>query len=306
LNCLKDCPNGNVFDQYGCKTCDCIPDYTICSQVVCSLACAYGYVKDDKGCPTCTCVEKPTCLPPLCATACAYGAAADVYGCPTCDCKPCPAVECQRGCLYGYKKSITNGCEYCDCNPAPVCTDTNAAVGTACPLKCTNGLVVENGCTYCKCNPETPCKCGTVPTDAPKPCADGVSFQKYTGVCLISDANVCTLELTKCPIGISITVATALTDADIAAIKAKLGITNDADITVTQKTVDGKIVYTVWVNQAGIPAKTATQVNSDVKDGATPNHSDAVSYVLSDGTPSTSFANVVAPFIGLFILVLFF
>jgi len=314
LVCQTNCTNNAyVYNQYGCKTCECKPDISVCPKIACNLFCEHGYKVDDKNCPTCECVVKPPVCPlVLCAFNCVYGFVVDRFGCQTCDCKPCPEVMCARFCPFGFKKG-NNGCPYCDCNPAPVCpTTSNTGVVNSvaeCPLNCEKGLVTDSGCTYCKCNPVEPCTCGPVPTDKPLICPDNVNYQKYTNVCARDPAtNKCYYILTRCPIGISLTVAKELTEADFDAIKAKIGVTNSADVTYTKTTnANGSVTYTIWVDKESLPKdRSATDVNNDVDESAKNIDSGAHSYVLSDGTPNTDFANIVAPILGLIALVLFF
>jgi len=196
----------------------------------------------------------------------------------------------------------------CYCNDAPVCpTDATTNVA-ACPLNCVNGLYKENGCTYCKCAPVTPCQCEVKPTDPPRICEDGVTYQKYTDVCGRDDANKCSYVLTKCPIGIVVTVKADLSADAVTAIKATLGVTNDADLTITKKVnTDGTVSYTLWINKDGIPAdKSAEDANKDALAAVKPYDDTAASYVLSDGTPSKNFGSIVAPVVGLLSLVVLF
>jgi len=304
LPCVfNNCTNGFTLDDYGCPTCTCNPS-SICTKILCNLACP-AYVTDSNGCPTCTCVQKPPVCPELaCLATCAYGTAlstvANTLGCPTCNCNPCPGVLCSRYCQYGYAKSTT-GCQTCDCNTAPVCPMDNTAVATACPLNCTKGLAVSSGCTQCQCNAVIPCTCGAMPTDPPQLCPDGVSYQKYTSVCQInSTTNVCNYFKTLCPIGISVTVSTALTSDQLSAIGTAVGVTNSADITISKvSNANGSVTYTIWVQKDGIPpSSNANTVNNAVETQAKQSDPNASSYVLSDGTPM-SFGNILAPVVGL-------
>jgi len=309
LVCDRACANNAyIIDRYGCKTCECVVQDT-CPKVMCDLYCEHGYVKDEAtGCPKCECVQKPTICPAvLCAENCIYGRTDDSTGCPSCQCKPCPEVLCARYCPFGYKKG-TNGCEYCDCNPAPTCATGSVNVADVCPLNCQKGYVTDSGCTYCKCNPVEPCKCDSTNTDPAVLCADGLTYQKTTDICARTDDNKCYFVQTKCPIGIEIIINVKLTEDQIKAIAAKVGATNAADFsTKVVETSAGKFTYTIWVKKEGIPeGKTANDVNSDVSTEAKKSDPDAVSYVLSDGSVTQSFANVLVPFIGLIALVLFF
>jgi len=200
------------------------------------------------------------------------------------------------------KKGDT-GCPICDCNPDPVCQTLSSLVKTECPLDCEKGLITNTGCTECKCNPVEPCKCGPQPTDRPVLCPDGVTFQKNTGIC----NDKCEWVLSRCPIGISVTLSKPLTEDEIMAIKAKIGITNADDVTFTKvDNNDGTVTYTMWVKKEGIPAgKSADDVNNDVSSESKKSDPNAASYVLSDGTPMTSFGFVLAPLFGLLSIVFY-
>jgi len=314
LYCNTDCGlEGHKIDAYGCKLCECNPTFNNCSKVACDLYCELGYVLDANKCPTCKCLEKPTVCPAYaCAVNCLYGTLKDATGCPSCNCNPCSTeILCSRACLYGFAKSAT-GCQSCTCNDAPVCPTGANVDTTTCPLDCVKGLQIDNGCTYCKCSAVEPCKCEPAPADyKPLLCADGVTFIKYTDVCERDATGKCSLALTKCPIGIEITLSKGLTNDEILAIKTKLGITNDDDFVVTKETnVDGGVTYTMWVQKDGIPASvTANDVKTTAENEAKASDPNAIALVISDGSTMApnSFGHFLAPIFGLLsVVVLFF
>jgi len=167
-------------------------------------------------------------------------------------------------------------------------------------------LTTSDGCTDCKCNPVEPCKCDPVPTTEPKLCLDKVTYSKYTGECRRTPDNKCYLVRIECPIGIEVTVKGTLTDAQFAEIKAKNGITNDADVTVTKTTnADGTNTYTIFVKKEGLPeGKTASDVNNDVSTEAKKTDPNAVSFVIQESTPG-NFGSLLVPLFGLLAFIFF-
>jgi hypothetical protein len=306
--CFAACPNGYVYDKYGCQTCECVPKYDKCPEVMCALYCEKGYVLDANGCPTCKCIDVTICPAVACLfdITCLYGTQIDERGCPTCKCEPCPAVKCARYCEYGYRNDPKTGCPTCECNEKLICPYT--AQDVFCPLKCANGFVSVNGCPTCGCNDQKPCECGPTPIDSAILCPDRITYQKYLDICARTDDNKCYYVQTKCPIGISVTTTKPLTEDDLIAIRIKLGATNAGDVTWEKQTnSDGTFTYTVWVKKEGIPeGRTADDVNNDVGTKARESDPNAASYVLSDGTPQ-GFGHIVLPcFLGLLSLIFLF
>jgi len=309
LNCLVGCPNGYVIDKYGCKTCECIKPCDI--KVQCDLYCKYGHVLDANGCPTCKCIDICPAIACLATEAvnCLYGTN-DERGCPTCKCAPCPLVLCARYCLFGYKLDNKTGCQTCECKPAPDCKfGTNSAdIAQICPLDCTKGLNVVDGCPTCTCSPKDPCDCGTFVDVKPILCPDGKSEIIVTKVCARNSDDKCDWVRTKCPFGFTVVVPAGktLTDTDLAVIKAKLGVT-DIDFSITKETqTNGDTKYTIWVKQESLPPnKSVGDVNTDIDNTVKTNG--GASFVLSDGTPGTSFAvHVIVPMFGVLLAMLFF
>jgi hypothetical protein len=276
---------------------------------MCDLYCEKGYDLDANGCPTCKCIDDTICPALACLfdVPCRYGTQKDARGCPSCQCEPCPLVLCARYCEFGYRNDPNTGCSTCECNEKPNCLYTASDI--FCPLKCANGFVEENGCPTCRCNDEKPCECGPTPTDPPILCPDRATYQKYLDICARTVDNKCYYLLTRCPIGISVTTTKPLSEDDITAIRLKLGATNTDDITYEKKqNADGTYTYTVWVNRDGIPeGKTVDDVNNDVGSKARESDPNAVSFVLSDGTPQKGFGHIVLPcFLGLLSLIFLF
>lgn len=169
---------------------------------------------------------------------------------------------------------------------------------------------MENGCTTCRCNDVDPCKCdpATKPTDV-RTCPDGTQI-KYTDVCYRNEKGVCGFLTTKCPFVISVTTKGELTEADLAVIKEKIGVSYSGDITVTKMdNMDGTFTTTFKVEQDGlVPGKTADDVNKDVSDGAKEKDPNAVALVVSDGNvvvPAKSFAKILLPVLSFFLMLLF-
>jgi len=266
---------------------------------------------DDNKCPTCKCITKPTVCPAIACATCLYGNTLDSVGCPTCNCNPCSTSEiCSRACLYGFAKSAF-GCQTCTCNDAPVCPTTANTDPSTCPLDCTKGLTLDSGCTYCKCATTEVCKCDPIPTDyKPIPCDDRVSYIKYTGVCARNEKGICENIFTRCPIGITVTVKTELTNEELTAIKTSLGVTNDNDYTVAKNNTSGGVTYTIWVQKDGIPSTfTPEKVQSTADAKAKEFDPNAVTQLISEGAAMTpSFGHILAPFIGLLlsVVILFF
>jgi len=304
--CFRACENGYVYDKFGCQTCECVPKYDKCPEVLCAVDCKYGYITDANGCPTCKCRDPVVCPAVACLydKNCIYGTQTDANGCPSCNCEPCPAVKCARYCEYGYQYDPKTGCPTCNCNEKPICPLTFVA----CNLKCENGFVYENGCPTCRCNDIKPCTCdGSVSKDRIS-CPDGNTYPIFLDICARTSDNKCYYVQKRCPIGITVTLSRALTDAEVADIKIKAGVTNLDDVTVTKKVnADGSVSYTFWVDKDGIPeGKNADQVNDDIGSKAKDSDPNAVSFVLSDGTPVKSFGHILAPFLGLLSLIFFF
>jgi len=310
VSCLVDCADGYVIDAYGCQTCQCVPVYTNCTKLPCAVACPLGYAADATGCPTCQCIPPPTICPDIeCTIDCVYGQMADpTTNCPSCNCNPCPAVLCTRYCEYGFATAATSGCPTCTCNTAPACPPVLAtASGVAlnstaivCPLACQYGTASTNGCPTCTCLSAPPCTCKAVPTTSPVLCPDGVTYQKTTNVCATSADNVCSWVVTECPIGISLTLSTGvtLTTSTITAIEANIGITNSADVTITQTTnSDGTTTYKIWVQKEGLPSNTtSSQVNNAVSTQAKQSDPNAQSYIISSTPNPSSFAMIIVPY----------
>jgi hypothetical protein len=278
--------------------------------VTCDLACKV-YAVDANGCRKCEC-EQPQICPAIACIAdslCAYGTSRDANGCPDCNrCEPCPLIKCARFCEFGYQYDPKTGCQTCLCNEKPICplgVDTSAI----CNLKCEKGIVYENGCPTCRCNEVEPCKCDVKPTTEARLCPDGVTQTRYTDVCQRDANNVCSFVQTKCPYGITITVKGTLTEDDIAAIKAKAGVTNSDDLRVEKvDNGDGTTTYKFWFAQEGVESgKTASDISKDVTDGSKERDPNAVAYVISDGTVNgKSFANILVPVFSFFFLMLLF
>jgi len=289
------------------------PTYTNCTKVACTLNCVYGYASDANGCPTCNCIKPPPICPAYaCAVKCVYGQMADpTTGCPTCNCNQCPAVQCARYCEFGFETDPNTGCPTCTCNTGPNCppvaTNANGVAlnssAIACPLNCQYGTVANNGCQTCQCNTAPPCTCDPVKTTASVLCPDGVTYQKTTNVCANVN-NVCSWVVTVCPIGISLTLSSGITlsNTAITAIENSIGITNTADVSITQKTnSDGTTTYIFWVQKDGLPPNTtSSQVNSAVSTQAKQSDPNAQSYIISNSPNPSSFAFIAVPsFLGL-------
>jgi len=216
---------------------------------------------------------------------------------------------CTRYCEFGFVK-YDNGCPGCDCNKAPVCPagTANTVATLACPLDCVNGLSTVDGCIGCKCNEVQPCKCDPIPTDAPRPCMDKVSFAKYTGECKRTADNKCYNVFIDCPIGFEVNIKGSLTDAQITEIKAKIGITNSDDVTITKTTnTDGTTKYIIWVKKDGLPeGKSATDVNNEVEAKAKETDPNAVSFVIQENTNTPgNFGSLLVPLFGLLSFIFF-
>jgi hypothetical protein len=299
------CPGEYKYDQFGCQTCDCLPVYNGCAKVVCNISCDYGYVVDDKNCPTCKCIDKPVCPTVVCAAdKCAYGCIVDANKCPTSECLTCKPVECPRWCEFGFRKNIINGCPICECNDKPVCENVVAG----CPFTCEFGLTNVSGCTECKCNNEKPCECPPVPAEEPKLCLDKVSYSKYTGGCRSTADNKCFLVRVECPIGIEVGIKGTFTEAQIAEILAKIGVTNEDDVSITKTPIDdGTNKYTFFIKKEGIAeGVSADDVNKEVDTQAKTVDDKAVSYVLQENTQTPgNFGSLLVPLFGLLAFIFF-
>jgi len=308
--CFKACDNGYVYDKFGCQTCECVIKYDQCPEVKCDLACKV-YAVDANGCRKCECAQPQICPAIACVadSICAYGTSRDASGCPECNkCEPCPLVKCDRYCQYGFQYDPKTGCQTCLCNEKPFCP-LGVDAAAVCNLKCDKGIVYDNGCPTCRCNEVEPCSCTVKPTTEARLCPDGVTQTRYTDVCQRDANNVCSFVQTKCPYGITITVKGTLTEADLAAIKAKAGVTNPDDLRVEKiDNGDGTTTYKFWFAQEGVESgKTASDVSKDVTDGSKERDPNAVAYVISDGTVNPkSFANILVPVLGFFFLMLLF
>jgi hypothetical protein len=309
------CPDGYVIDIYGCKTCKCIEKYPtpICPKIACSIFCKYGHVIEN-GCPICKCNPTPNCTEPVCPALanCIYGTVEE-NGCKTCKCLPCPEVKCALYCPFGYARDDKTGCPTCQCNPNPKCLVASTATDIAaiCPLDCaTTGFYFDKDhCPQCNCNPVKPCECPTFVAEKPILCKDGRTESVITNVCARSDANVCYYVRTSCPYGFTVELpkGSVLTDADIAKIKAVVGVT-DSDIVIEKQASTDPVKYIIWVKKEGLPpTKSATDVNSQIGTTVKEDHSGAEAFIFSDGsTPDTGFGYNLVPMVGLFLAVLFF
>ncbi|XP_033126206.1 neurogenic locus notch homolog protein 1-like [Anneissia japonica] len=174
------CSNGGTCDFTDCTfTCICPPGYTgtlcediVCKTLECKFVCPFGNVIDENGCPTCDCLPAPcdegdvpvncfvspcqfaTCSvkPSLCINNFCKGCDAvfyDVKGniieeCPT----VCPQIKCANPCPFGTEVT-SEGCPTCSCLPNP----------DPCPDGSEPSVCKKNPCddTICEVNPMTSC-----------------------------------------------------------------------------------------------------------------------------------------------------
>jgi hypothetical protein len=186
-------------------------------------------------------------------------------------------------------------------------------MASICPLKCENtGYYTDNdGCPQCTCNDVKPCECGPFPTEQkPILCPDGKTEVKLINICRASDANVCSFIRTECPFGFDVTVpkGATLTEADLAKIKAELGVTVIVVTKSETPTADGGTKYTLWIAQTQLPEGTkVADVNTKIDTSVKSTNPGSASFIVSDGsTPTQSFAINLVPLFGLFLAVLFF
>jgi len=312
-------------DEYGCKKCDCATN--TCPAVTCDLRCEYGYVIDPvTNCKRCACNEKPLCDQRPCTTACGYGRLRDANGCESCDCNPCPQVLCFRYCENGYQTDPNTGCQTCLCNEKPNCViavDANrtnvAGVSFAdvCKLLCTNGFERDpiTGCERCVCRPATTeCNCVEPANYVARKCSDGSSTFIDKTVCVKTADGKCAYRERRCPIIIVIRVDSELTEVEKAFIFGTIirysGTVSEVDIKI-ERTVDSatnKIEYRVSIQYDALPendAKGETMARDIAEDPAVTNRG-GTSFVLSDSSPTTSFASVIfVPIFGALISLLF-
>jgi len=105
LKC-KECPQGNLLDENGCRTCACSgcpdgKDPVVCVAQPCSF--------QETQCP-----EAAYCFDDYCG-----GCNAHYYNLDGRQiCSNCEPETCKMKCQYGFKRD-KNGCEYCECNECP-------------------------------------------------------------------------------------------------------------------------------------------------------------------------------------------
>jgi hypothetical protein len=203
------CPSGlYVFDDRGCKTCNCKPEE-------CFRDCPYGNIIRNDGTRSCDCAcpnITASCYPEV--DKCAYGLIKDlVDGCPQCVCAPppvdvCTKVLCDRACPNNLYKTDDKGCLICECRDPPVCKD----VASLCPtIKCAYGFAREaDGCESCTCNP-----CPKI--DCTRICVNGFKLDATTNcpVCYCRETPTCDVTVG--------TVASTSADVPCNALDCKYG-----------------------------------------------------------------------------------
>jgi hypothetical protein len=279
---------------------------------MCDIACIHGYKYDDKGCPLCACRDPPVCKDVLCGDRkCTFGFARDLDGCPSCLCNPCPKIDCNRTCPYGYKYDTNSGCPVCYCRDAPTCdinVGTVAATTDAkpCTLDCYKyGYVVREGCKVCACNGEPICTCTDKISD-PIKCGDG-TIRDYD-TCKRDDAtNICRLVRRECPVGIKLTMSTGtFTSEDLAKFQESLRVDiNDIKFTATVNK-DGKQEVTFWIERDALPTLTkdadvAKNIESSVRSDGT---KAGYAYVIGESTPGTGSSATIIVSLLLLVLVI--
>lgn len=118
INCDKDCPLGNKMVN-GCNICEC----NCCETDDCTYDCKYGRKVNEFGDLLCECATEPSL--DACKGYCMNikTKAMNCPICPLCFCNsmnhdPCPPIECNTVCTYGYLKDY-NGCYTCKCKRGP-------------------------------------------------------------------------------------------------------------------------------------------------------------------------------------------
>ncbi|ESO91488.1 hypothetical protein LOTGIDRAFT_153931 [Lottia gigantea] len=165
--CNNLCPNGYVYDQIGCRTCECNKGILFgierCQNVYCPNKCPYDlYKKDEFGCGTCLCkqAKTETKVKPLiffhldgdkqnkglkckqlvgCDLFCVNGYASNRFGCVTCQCR---TRESNNGLLNTIEPTIP-----LKHNKAVKCPRVQ------CHQYCSSGFMYDGrGCRTCQCN----------------------------------------------------------------------------------------------------------------------------------------------------------
>ena len=197
------CEFGNVADEKGCPTCQCINP---CDEHDCKegTQCQPEAKKClTEPCPQYTCVaeEEPSTAEPKtdskcpkaepCNIRCAYGLKYDADGCQLCECvDPCAEHDCKETdiCVAQRRMCITSPCPQYACVPREEAPPSSVSSSTAepktdgkcpkaaepCNLRCAYGLKYDaEGCQLCECVDlcaEHVCKEGTQCQPEPKQC----------------------------------------------------------------------------------------------------------------------------------------
>ncbi|KAI3379768.1 hypothetical protein SNEBB_007674 [Seison nebaliae] len=192
-NMCKQCPQGQISDENGCPTCECLKKPNLyenlhtnrCPSTDHCSSCYYKRLVDENGCDTCVCplpdsiyhaVERKrnNCFSPneircprLEGGKCKYSSVLDENSCETCHCLPPTRLEISRNYLL---KNVRCSHQYC----RRICPFGYQTTAEGCQLceciereelcpkincrsslfECTNGYYLDgNGCQTCYCLP---------------------------------------------------------------------------------------------------------------------------------------------------------
>ncbi|XP_062506576.1 uncharacterized protein LOC134183127 [Corticium candelabrum] len=195
--CKDWCPNGYIFDDSGCMTCKCKPDW--CAFVQCPKTMCKNVVwKDGECCPKCADEMMAMSCPTLydCPWRCSYGFKKDSSGCDMCECRenPCDVNDCSRHqeCVVDpttFKAMCWDTCKnngpceetedcvmktpWCDtdvCRPVAVCEPRKSKMMMKCNRTCPGGHRWRTA-SMCTCKPD---HCATVKCPATPMCESPV------------------------------------------------------------------------------------------------------------------------------------